>query len=128
MWMGGSVPLGYDVRDRKLVVNETEAAKVRRVFEGFAAIGSATKLAKVLRDEGVTTKRGRPIDKGDIYKLLNARVYRGEVVHKGERLSRRAPRHRLARAVGRGAHHPDRKARGLAQTGTGHKARRCCAG
>jgi site-specific DNA recombinase len=77
MWMGGSVPLGYDVRDRKLVVNETEAAKVRRVFEGFAAIGSATKLAKVLRDEGLTTKRGRPIDKGDIYKLLNARVYRG---------------------------------------------------
>ena len=82
MWMGGSVPLGYDVRDRKLVVNETEAAKVRRIFQGFVAIGSATKLAKVLRDEGLTTKRGRPIDKGDIYKLLNARVYRGEVVHK----------------------------------------------
>ena len=36
MWMGGSVPLGYDVRDRKLVVNEAEAATVRRVFEGFA--------------------------------------------------------------------------------------------
>ena len=69
--------------NRKLVVNEAEAATVRRVFEGFAAIGSATKLATVLRDEGVTTKRGRPIDKADIYKLLNNRTYVGEVVHKG---------------------------------------------
>jgi DNA invertase Pin-like site-specific DNA recombinase len=83
MWMGGSVPLGYDVRDRKLVVNEVEAATVRRVFEGFVAIGSATQLSKVLRAEAVTTKRGRPIDKADIYKLLNTRVYLGEVVHKG---------------------------------------------
>ena len=83
MWMGGSVPLGYDVRDRKLVVNEAEAATVRRIFEGFAEIGSGTKLTKVLRSEGVTTKRGKPIDKGDIYKLLNNRTYVGEVVHKG---------------------------------------------
>ena len=83
MWMGGSVPLGYDVRDRKLVVNEAEAATVRRIFEGFAEIGSGTKLTQVLRAEGVTTKRGKPIDKGDIYKLLNNRTYVGEVVHKG---------------------------------------------
>ena len=81
--MGGSVPLGYDVRDRKLVVNEAEAATVRRIFEGFAEIGSGTKLAKVLRSEGVTTKRGKPINKADIYKLLNNRTYVGEVVHKG---------------------------------------------
>ena len=83
MWMGGSVPLGYDVRDRKLVVNEVEASTVRRIFEGFAEIGSGTKLTKVLRSEGVTTKRGKPINKADIYKLLNNRTYVGEVVHKG---------------------------------------------
>ena len=83
MWMGGSVPLGYDVRDRKLVVNEVEAATVRRIFRGFAEIGSGTKLTKVLRSEGVTTKRGKPINKADIYKLLNNRTYVGEVVHKG---------------------------------------------
>src|SRR3954466_1020163 len=35
MWMGGSVPLGYDVRDRKLVANEAEAATIRRIFQGF---------------------------------------------------------------------------------------------
>ena len=50
---------------------------------GFAEIGSGTKLTKVLRSEGVTTKRGKPINKADIYKLLNNRTYVGEVVHKG---------------------------------------------
>jgi DNA invertase Pin-like site-specific DNA recombinase len=83
MWMGGFVPLGYDTRDRKLIVNEAEAAVVRRIFAGFAEIGSGTKLARVLRTEGVTTKRGKPFDKGDLYKLLNNRVYLGDVVHKG---------------------------------------------
>jgi hypothetical protein len=81
--MGGSVPLGYDARDRKLLMNDTEAGTVRRVFEGFATIGSATKLAKVLQTEGVTTKRGRTIDKSDVYKILNNRTYIGEVTHKG---------------------------------------------
>src|SRR3954452_7218754 len=36
MWMGGKVPLGYDVRDRKLVVNEPEAELVRSIFSRFA--------------------------------------------------------------------------------------------
>jgi len=83
MWMGGKVPLGYDVRDRKLVINEAEAATVRRVFEGFAEIGSATALTKALRAESVTTKQGTPINKGDVYKLLNNRTYVGEAPHKG---------------------------------------------
>ena len=83
MWMGGKVPLGYDVRERKLVVNEAEAATVRLVFEGFAELGSGTALTKRLRAEGITTKRGKPIDKGDVYKLLNNRTYLGEATHKG---------------------------------------------
>ncbi len=83
MWMGGHPPLGYDVRDRKLVVNAAEAATVRMIFERFLTVGSATTLARTLAAEGGTTKRGRPIDKGDIYKLLSNRVYIGEAVHKG---------------------------------------------
>src|SRR4051812_37007198 len=83
MWMGGKVPLGYDVVDRKLMANDVEAAIVRRVFEGFVEIGSGTKLTRALRAEGVTTKGGKPIDKGDIYKLLNNRTYVGEAAHKG---------------------------------------------
>ncbi|WP_108663816.1 recombinase family protein [Acuticoccus kandeliae] len=83
MWMGGWAPLGYDVEDRKLVVIETEAATVRRIFRGFLELGSTTLLAKTLQAEGLTTKRGRPIDKGAIYKILNNRIYLGEIVHKG---------------------------------------------
>src|SRR4051794_29400114 len=84
MWMGGTVPLGYEVQNRKLVINEAEAAVVRCVFQGFVDVGSGTKLAHVLRAAGVTTKRGKPIDKADIYKLLNNRTYVGEVAHKGQ--------------------------------------------
>ena len=83
MWMGGPLPLGYDVRERKLVVNDAEATAVRRVFEGFATIGSATLLVPMLRGEGVLTKTGRSFDKGAIYKVLNNRAYLGKVVHKG---------------------------------------------
>jgi DNA invertase Pin-like site-specific DNA recombinase len=83
MWMGGYVPLGYDVRDRKLIINEAEAATVQMIFKRFVAIGSATKLAKALVAEGVRTKSGRLVDKGYIYRLLNSRVYPGEATHKG---------------------------------------------
>ena len=83
MWMGGYVPMGYDVKDRKLVVNEAEAQTVRMVFERFSALGSASMLARALQSERVLNKRGKQIDKGFIYKLINNRVYLGEAVHKG---------------------------------------------
>ncbi|MCS6930722.1 MAG: recombinase family protein [Acetobacteraceae bacterium] len=84
MWMGGPVPLGYRVENRKLVVEEAGAATVRRVFEGFAELGSATRLLPVLRAEGLVTRTGRPFDKGAVYKLLMNRTYLGEAVHKGK--------------------------------------------
>jgi site-specific DNA recombinase len=83
LWMGGHPPLGYDVRDRKLVVNEAEAALVRHTFKRFLQVGSATKLVQELNVAGHRTKRGKPFDKGILYKLLHNRVYVGEVVHKG---------------------------------------------
>jgi DNA invertase Pin-like site-specific DNA recombinase len=83
MWMGGFVPLGYDVRDRKLIVNKAEAATVRMIFQRFAKIGSATTLLRALRAEGICGKRGKLVDKGYLYKVLNNRVYVGEAVHKG---------------------------------------------
>ena len=83
MWMGGFVPLGYEVRDRKLLINDAEAATVRMIFERFVEVGSATALARALAAEGVRTRRGRLVDKGFLYKLLNNRVYIGDAVHKG---------------------------------------------
>jgi DNA invertase Pin-like site-specific DNA recombinase len=83
MWMGGKVPLGYRVENRKLIPDETEAARVRRVFTLFAETGSGVETVRRLQAEGITAKSGRPLDKGDVYKILNLRTYLGEVVHKG---------------------------------------------
>ena len=84
MWMGGNPPLGYDVKDRKLVVNAHEAATVLMIFKRFLTVGSATLLSKDLLSEGVTSKRGKPINKGYLYKLLKNQVYIGKAVHKGK--------------------------------------------
>ena len=83
MWMGGAVPLGYRVENRKLIIDDPEAAVVRSIFERFLKIGSATLLSRQLRNEGVTSRKGRLVDKGYIYKLLANRIYVGEAVHKG---------------------------------------------
>jgi site-specific DNA recombinase len=83
MWMGGFVPMGYDVKDRKLLVNPAEADTVRMIFERFVALGSASTLARALQAERVLNKRGKRIDKGFLYKLINNRTYLGEAVHKG---------------------------------------------
>jgi site-specific DNA recombinase len=83
MWMGGYVPLGYDVVDRKLVVNEAEAKNVQRIFQRFIDLGSATILARELRSEAFCSKQGTLIDKGYLYRILRNRVYRGEAMHKG---------------------------------------------
>ena len=84
IWMGGFVPLGYDARDRKLLVNEAEAALVRRIFEGFIDTESGTKLVKALRADGRLTKRGRAFTKSDVYRVLSNRTYLGEAMHKGK--------------------------------------------
>jgi site-specific DNA recombinase len=83
IWMGGWAPFGYDVKDRKLIINETEAKIVRSIFQRFARFKSMTNLARELADENVRNKYGKAIDKGYLYKILNNRVYLGEAVHKG---------------------------------------------
>jgi hypothetical protein len=84
MWMGGWAPLGYDVKDRKLIINEVEAAKVRWIFERFVKVRSAKTVAEELAASGFINKYGHSLDKGRVYKLLRNRVYVGEAVHKGE--------------------------------------------
>jgi site-specific DNA recombinase len=94
MWMGGTPPLGYDVKDRKLLVNEAEATLVRGIFERFLKVGSATLLVAELNAEGHRTKswtaqsgrvrQGHSFNKSILYRILNNRVYIGEAVHKGK--------------------------------------------
>ena len=68
-------------------MNKAEAATVRMIFERFAQLGLApapkrafAALVRKLKAEGITDKRGKPID---IYKVINNRVYIGEAVRKG---------------------------------------------
>ena len=94
IFMGGHPPLGYDVRDRKLVVNPAEAELVRLIFRRFLDLGSALLLIRELNAQGHRTKswttqagtfrEGRPFDKGTLYKILRNRTYIGEAVHKGQ--------------------------------------------
>lgn len=83
MWMGGYVPLGYRVENRKLLVNEDEAATVLLIFERFIKLGSIKLLMRELEAAKVRSRRGYMLDKGALYKLLNNRVYVGDAVHKG---------------------------------------------
>ncbi|MDP9421363.1 MAG: recombinase family protein [Pseudomonadota bacterium] len=95
MWMGGNLPLGYDLGDRELIVNPVEAEQVRHIFNRYAALGSGVKLAHELRRDGMLSKhwtsrsgrsRGRqPFSCGALYYLLQNRLYLGEIVHKGLR-------------------------------------------
>ena len=94
MWMGGNVPLGYDVQDRKLIVNTTEAETVRHIFRRYAELGSVSALQLELDRDGIVSKRrkdasgrctgGKPIARGALYLMLQNRIYRGEIVHKGD--------------------------------------------
>lgn len=94
MWMGGQPPLGYDVRDRKLVVNEAEAATVRNIFRRYVELGSVRELKAELDASGVISKcrtaadgspyGGKAFSRGALYLMLSNRIYRGDIVHKTE--------------------------------------------
>ena len=56
MWMGGTVPLGYDVQDKKLVVNEEEAERVRLIYRLYLELGSVTVLAAELKRRNIRSK------------------------------------------------------------------------
>jgi site-specific DNA recombinase len=93
IWMGGPVPLGYDVRDRKLVVNASEAELVRHIMRRYVALRSVKELIAELDREGYRTKvqqrtsgphrGGCLFRRGTLYHLLANRIYLGEIVHKG---------------------------------------------
>ena len=94
MWMGGNLPLGYDLGERVLIVNEVEARQVRSIFERYLQLGSVPALAKELLASGVLSKSwrarnhnergGLPLRCGAIYYILQNRLYLGEIVHRGK--------------------------------------------
>ncbi|MBP0465212.1 recombinase family protein [Roseomonas sp. PWR1] len=83
MWMGGSVPLGYEVKDRKLMIHLAEAERVRSIYRAYLDLGTVRLVQQHLVEKGITGKGGRPLARGAVFHLLQNRVYRGEVAHRG---------------------------------------------
>ena len=94
MWMGGVPPLGYRAANHKLVVIDGEAEIVRSIFRRYMEIGSVRLLKEELDARGINSKSwtsaagrvigGKPFSRGAIYLILQNRIYRGEIVHKGQ--------------------------------------------
>jgi len=94
MWMGGMPPLGYDVEDRKLVVNDAEAHTVIDIYRRYLALKSVRALADDLAAAGIRSKcrirpdgteyGGQKLSRGALYLMLQNRIYRGEITHQGK--------------------------------------------
>ena len=90
MWMGGVVPIGYVVQDRKLVIDEKAAETVRHIFRRYLALGSGSALLEELREQGFRTRLrtgdkavgGNPFSRGMLFNLLGNPVYRGNLKHR----------------------------------------------
>jgi site-specific DNA recombinase len=92
MWMGGVCSLGYDVRDRRLVVNQEESELVRHIYKRYLELGSVRLLKRDLDGRGVVSKirvskngarsGGRSFSRGALYELLANPIYIGEIRHK----------------------------------------------
>jgi site-specific DNA recombinase len=95
MWMGGIVPLGYDVCDRRIVIDEREAETVRYIFRRYLELGCVRLLKEDLDLRGVVSKRrtsktgiesgGHSFSRGALYALLSNPIYVGEIRHKNLR-------------------------------------------
>jgi DNA invertase Pin-like site-specific DNA recombinase len=95
MWMGGIVPLGYEVCDRRIVIDEREAETVRYIFRRYMELGCVRLLKEDLDRCGVASKRrtsktgtesgGHSLSRGALYALLSNPIYVGEIRHKNLR-------------------------------------------
>lgn len=93
MWMGGQVPLGYDLDQRKLTPNPKEAELVKRMFTRYLDLGCVRKLQHELKAQGVLSKvrnsrngrrsGGAAYSRGALYSILQNRLYLGEIAHRG---------------------------------------------
>jgi len=87
MWMGGVVPLGYDLRERRLVINPAEAEVVRQIFRRYLELGCVRLLKDELDRRRVVSKlrssgngarpRGYSFSRGALYAVLSNPLYIG---------------------------------------------------
>ena len=88
MWMGGFVPLGYDLKDRKLLVNAKEAQTIKHIYRRYLELGCVRLLKEDLDKNGIYSKvrgekGGCSFARGMLYKILSNPIYIGQIRHKG---------------------------------------------
>ncbi len=91
LWMGGTLPLGYDVKDKELIINKKEAKIVKHIFESYMELKSMAELARELNREGYRTKKfeakSGKVQGGEIFKKATVRriitnpIYVGKIRH-----------------------------------------------
>jgi site-specific DNA recombinase len=101
LWVGGNLPLGYEMKDGKIAIVEEEAELVRSIFRRYLELGSVNELLRDLRERNIRTKSrllstgamrgGIPFGRGALYYLLSNQFYIGEVKYKNEILPGEQP-------------------------------------
>jgi hypothetical protein len=101
LWVGGPLPLGYEMKDGKIAVVEDEAERVRLIYRRYLELGGVNALVRDLKDRSIRTKTrlrstglthgGIPFERGSLFYLLRNRFYIGEVKYKGEILPGEQP-------------------------------------
>jgi site-specific DNA recombinase len=101
LWVGGTLPLGYEMKDGKIAVVEEEAELVRSIFRRYLELGSVNELLRDLKERNIRTKTrllstgatrgGIPFGRGALYYLLSNHFYIGEVKYKNEILPGEQP-------------------------------------
>ena len=81
-WVGGRVPMGYRVENKKLIIVEEEARIIQRIFQRFIEVQSPALIAQELNKDGIRTKQGKAWDKPHIYRILSNHTYIGQVKYK----------------------------------------------
>jgi site-specific DNA recombinase len=101
LWVGGTLPLGYEMKDGKIAIVEAEAELVRSIFRRYLELGSVNELLRDLRERNIRTKTrllstgatrgGIPFGRGALYYLLSNHFYIGEVKYRNEILPGEQP-------------------------------------
>jgi site-specific DNA recombinase len=101
LWVGGTLPLGYEMKDGKIAIVEEEAELVRSIFRRYLELGSVNELLRDLRERNIRTKTrllstgatrgGIPFGRGALYYVLSNHFYIGEVKYKNEILPGEQP-------------------------------------
>src|SRR5205809_2051668 len=101
LWVGGPLPLGYEMEEGKIAVVEDEAERVRLIYRRYLELSGVNALVRDLRDKDIRTKirlratgatrGGIPFERGSLFYLLRNRFYIGEVKYKGEILPGEQP-------------------------------------